>query len=312
MQVMLDKLNGFIKELENIQKDILLTNPASNDATHVFELLTRLRSAVNGKSDDMHITHAQLWAIQACYASFEAETLNTWMKENVLSFCSESQKSRSQLCRSILSFILDCKLISDPRHLNLSSYDPHIIEVLQQILHTDDALQAISQLSLDHLYSVVKASALFSDRDILLNARMAANHTQVSFKELLTNTDHLNPKRHDVVYFKLDPAVQKRLERSALYGNLQFSRSSPVLGARTTVSLPPTSFSLPPSPKDAVTSMAPTPALLTQYQQQSAASSGVPPIVPPLQLSALADLPDITGLSLEGERPKPSISKNGK
>lgn len=313
MRAVLDQLQGFIEQLENIQKNADGLSLTADDQQIVSDLLKHLHDAINNKKNDLQIAQKALSTIQGNCIGSETEQLMNLL--NSLShFLNNTIKSRSQLCRATIAFITDCKLISNTDHLKMESYDPKIITTLEYLLQTPTVLKTIAESTTESLYQIVNKSPLFAKNDLLLSSRMTFNRLQPSFKALITSTEQLNPKRYDATEIDpviLDPIVRARLERMAKYGNLQASRSAPVLRSPVTISSPEASRSLPTSPKDALPSFAATPAFLRQFQSPSGitSSSSTSPIVPPLPL---ADLPDLARLHLEKERRKTKnrISKN--
>ncbi len=313
MRAVLDQLQRFIEQLENIQKNADVLSLTSDDQQIVSELLKQLRDAINNKENDLQIAQKALSTIQANCIGSETEPLMDLL--NSLShFLNNTIKSRSQLCRATIAFITDCKLISNTDHLKMESYNPQIITTLEYLLQTPTVLKTIAESTTENLYQIVNESPLFAKNDLLLSSRMTFNRLQPSFKALITLTEQLSPKRHatvDIDSVTLDPVVLARFQRMAKYGNLQASRSAPVLRSATTIPSPETSRSLPASPKDAPPSFAATPAFLRQFQSPSGmtSSSSTPPIVPPLPL---ADLPDLARLHLEKEhrKTKNCINKN--
>lgn len=306
MREVLDSLQGFIEKLENFQSDPEIVKPESKDAVFVKDLLDHLHTSVTEKTRDAQITHEQLHAISVRCVPFSDAALNTLVTEKIRLFCSQLLRRRNQLCRPTMAFIMDYQLISNPCLLNFSAYDPGVIDVLKQILSTDNVPQAISQTSAEIIYQAVHASHFFAEHDLLLASKWIANRIEHPFKAVLTSADLLSPKRHNATDFTLDLMVYERFKRSALYGNLQLSRSAPVLRSVPKASSSSTSRSLPTSPKDASPSTEGSPTFLTQYSPQSAVPSGVPPVIPQL---VLTDLPDITRLHLEEKRRKKKPAK---
>ncbi len=296
MRAVLNQLLGFIEKLENFQKNTDIVSPASDEAQYLNDLLKSVFSAVHEKAHDMQITYKELSTIEGNCLPFNDEGLTTLM-ETMKNTIKEILASRRQLCRTTTSFIANCKLISNLHHLNISSYDPLVIQVLEHILQTSSVQEVMSQLSAEDIYKALNESPFFATKDLASVAKTTLIRTQPPFKALMTIADSY-PTRHATLVGgeELDPEVIARLHRMALYTlsssrSTSSSRSAPALGSSPKVPVPKISRSSPPSPKDAPPSTStPPPTFLTQFPHQSgaqpiAASVTTPPIVPPLQLS---------------------------